>query len=497
MSGNTFSKRLALLVCAAVLALPNVIMAQAESLDPTFGTNGIVTTANTVANARAMQSDGKIVVAGSIANSLNFQQGGLLRYTSNGVLDSSFGTGGKVLIGVGSSEADAAFATAIQTDGKIVTAAPLGVRLTVFRFNSNGTVDNSFGTNGSETITAAGLLFSPVSGGIALQSDGKIVVVTGDIVARLLGNGQLDSTFGSGGVAPTVGGNSVAILSNDQILIGSGNVTSLYTPNGSLVTRFGVNGQTAGFPFNGIAANAQQTETYGIANDGTPLHWETLQPSGSGPRPFVLLIHGGGFKAGDTHLPFNTCAQDVVNAGYFAASIEYRLAPPGHLLGQMSDGRFPDQPNDIELAAMAARADPRCNGEVFAIGGSAGASHSAWLAGKHLVNAAVLMSPAMEFDDPTSLRNSNFNHDVTNYAPNNLSAASPINVLASHAAPIFLVAFQQDSIPAPRYLLTVAKLAALGVPPDSQLLPGQGHSFDAWPTIKGQAITFLNAHRTP
>src|SRR5207245_3345683 len=112
--------------------------------------------------------------------------------------------------------------------------------------------------------------------------------------------------------------------------------------------------------------------------------WETLQPSVSGPWPFVLLIHGGGFKAGDTHLPFNACAQDVVNAGYFAASIEYRLAPPGHLLGQMSDGRFPDQPNDIELAAMAARADPRCNGEVFAIGGSAGASHSAWLAGQHL-----------------------------------------------------------------------------------------------------------------
>ncbi len=84
-------------------------------------------------------------------------------------------------------------------------------------------------------------------------------------------------------------------------------------------------------PFDGIAANAQQTETYGIANDGTPLHWETLQPSGTGPWPFVLLIHVGGFKAGDTHLPFNACAQDVVNAGYFAASIEYRLAPPGQL----------------------------------------------------------------------------------------------------------------------------------------------------------------------
>ena len=73
MSGNTFSERLAVLVCAAVLALPNVVMAQAGSLDPTFGTDGIVTTANTVANAAALQSDGKIVVAGSIANSQNFQ----------------------------------------------------------------------------------------------------------------------------------------------------------------------------------------------------------------------------------------------------------------------------------------------------------------------------------------------------------------------------------------------------------------------------------------
>src|SRR5438132_7630438 len=203
-------------------------------------------------------------------------------------------------------------------------------------------------------------------------------------------------------------------------------------------------------------AISQQIETYGIADDGTPLHWKILLPSGSGPWPFALAIHGGGFKSGDPGLPFNVCAQDLVNAGYFVACPEYRLAPPGQLVGQTSDGRFPDQTNDVMLAVAKAKADLRCNGEVFAVGGSAGASHSAWLAGKHLVNAAVLMSPAMEFDDPTSLRNSNFNHDVTNYAPNNLSAASPINVLASHSAPIFLVAFQQDSMPAPQYVLTVA-----------------------------------------
>jgi uncharacterized delta-60 repeat protein len=165
------------------------------------------------------------------------------------------------LIAAGSSEAGTAFAVAIQADGKILTAAPASVYLTVFRFNTNGTLDNTFGTNGSVTITAAGIL--PASGGIAVQSDGKIVIVARDIAARLLANGQFDSTFGSSGIAPTlggIGGESVAILSNGQILIGSGNVTSLYSADGSLVTRFGINGQTAGFPFDGIGGFVVTTD---------------------------------------------------------------------------------------------------------------------------------------------------------------------------------------------------------------------------------------------
>jgi len=265
MNNVVFSKSFALFLLAGVFSLPELGMGQAGSLDPTFGNNGIATTANTVANTAALQSDGKIVVAGSVPNSQNFQQGGLLRYTSSGVLDSSFGTGGEVLIAVGSSNSGAAFAVAIQTDGKIVTAVPANLQLTVFRFNTNGSLDNTFGTNGSVAITAAGIFLPPATGGIALQSDGKIVIVTREIVARLLANGQLDSSFGSGGVAPSapvggVGGTSVAILSNGQILIGSGNVTSQYSANGSLVTRFGVNGQTAGFPFDGIGGFVVTTD---------------------------------------------------------------------------------------------------------------------------------------------------------------------------------------------------------------------------------------------
>src|SRR5438105_1193810 len=222
MSSVAFSKLLALLICLAVFVLPTSLMAQAGSLDPTFGTNGIVTTANTGANAAALQSDGKIVVAGSIPASQNQQQPGLLRYNTNGTLDPNFGAGGKVMIA--GNNAGPAFAVAVQTDGKILAALPANLRLTVFRFNTNGSPDNTFGSNGAVAIQAGGLFLPPASGGMTLQPNGKILVATGRIVARLLPNGQLDSTFGSNGAAPTVGGESIEVLPNGEILIGTGSV---------------------------------------------------------------------------------------------------------------------------------------------------------------------------------------------------------------------------------------------------------------------------------
>jgi Domain of unknown function (DUF5122) beta-propeller len=84
----TSPKRLVLAVCLGVLALPASLMAQAGSLDPNFGSGGIVSTANTGANAGALQGDGKILVAGSISTAQNAQQPGLLRYNTNGTLGS-------------------------------------------------------------------------------------------------------------------------------------------------------------------------------------------------------------------------------------------------------------------------------------------------------------------------------------------------------------------------------------------------------------------------
>ncbi|OLD87853.1 MAG: hypothetical protein AUG81_08000 [Verrucomicrobia bacterium 13_1_20CM_4_54_11] len=259
---KTSAKWFPLLLFLTVLVLPSLSMGQAGSLDPLFGINGIVTTANTGANAAALQSDGKIVVAGGIAIQQNFQQPGLLRYNTNGTLDPSFGTGGEVLIG--GTNAGPACAVAIQTDGKILTAAPGNLRLKVFRFNTNGSPDTTFGSNGAATIQAAGLFLPPASEGLALQSNGRILVATGRIVARLLTNGQLDSTFGLNGAAATVGGESIVLLPNGNILIGAGSVASLYAPNGSLVTSFGVNGQTPGFAFNGAGGFVVSTNSTGV-----------------------------------------------------------------------------------------------------------------------------------------------------------------------------------------------------------------------------------------
>ena len=257
----TSQKRLALGISLAVFALPASLMAQAGTLDPTFGKGGIVFTTNTVANAGVLQGDGKIVVAGSIATNQNQQQPGLLRYNTDGTLDPNFGIGGKVVIG--GTNAGAAFAVAVQTDGKILAAAPANLQLTVFRFNSSGSLDNTFGNNGATAIQPDETFLGPASGGIALQPDGRILVATAhneggplQIVARLLANGQLDSTFGSNGVAPTFGGDSVAVLPNGNILVGTGSVTSAYAPNGAVVKDFGIHGQTPGFANQSFANEA-------------------------------------------------------------------------------------------------------------------------------------------------------------------------------------------------------------------------------------------------
>jgi uncharacterized delta-60 repeat protein len=231
-----------------------MVLAQAGHLDRTFGANGIFTLslANSQANAVALQSDGKIVVAGQLGN-----KSGLIRLNTTGSLDNTFGSGGVVVVNhFGGDINQVIVGMAIQSDGKIVAAAtgvPQGGQ--VARFNTNGTLDTTFGSNGIATLSLNAAL-------LALQTDGKIIVSGGGaVMARLNTNGQPDTTFGTGGVAALAdfGSSSIALQSDGKILIGSGGFPPLpvlnplgaagsvtrYNTNGSLDKTFGIFGQAA------------------------------------------------------------------------------------------------------------------------------------------------------------------------------------------------------------------------------------------------------------
>ncbi|MBS1794329.1 MAG: VCBS repeat-containing protein [Acidobacteria bacterium] len=239
------------------------------SLDTTFGINGTVSTsfenANGEINKIVVQPDGKIVAVGS----LNFAGPFIIfRYNSDGSLDTGFDTDGIVsstLCGGGTD-------LAIQTDGKIVITCldqtTIGLsKFNLLRFNSSGTIDSTFGTNGkvSSDLTSN----DDVASSLAIQPDGKIVAVGASrfqydfSIVRYNSDGSLDPTFGSAGVVLTRistgtagygGASSVAVQDDGKIVVGGYSIrnnvgfsggefaVARYNPNGALDTSFASNG---------------------------------------------------------------------------------------------------------------------------------------------------------------------------------------------------------------------------------------------------------------
>jgi len=239
-------------------------------------------------------------------------------------------------------------------------------------------------------------------------------------------------------------------------------------------------------------------EQYGIGHSpsgDSPLRRRAFIPNDGQTHPAIIVIHGGHFDAGDfTNIQTD---QDLVCAGFCVFDIEYRLAPPGKLQGQGSDlGRYPEQTDDIAAAIRAARnpartsvAFGRVNGKVGAVGGSAGASHAAYCAaaptlGGDQLDAAVLLSGAYDFHDPTSLidtRCTQFGADVRNYVGCSpgpacdgngglLDLASPYRRFTSSSSPVFIIATNLDPMPPNQFVILVNKVAAVGVPNCEQLL---------------------------
>lgn len=176
-------------------------------LDTGFGMSGLAHTGLPGSNATkmdiAVQSDGKILVAGNHSGSGEHY---VMRFDAGGEPDSSFGTNGVASSGVGSSLA-CGVAVAIQPDGKVLLAGVEAVtgEPYVARYDTSGTVDIAFGTVGVAASGVPGQADAQVA--LAVQPDGKILLAGHNssngknFVARFDGTGALDGSFGGSGVA--------------------------------------------------------------------------------------------------------------------------------------------------------------------------------------------------------------------------------------------------------------------------------------------------------
>lgn len=176
-----------------------------------------------VGRAVDVQSDGKVVLAGSARAGDDSRPITVVRWTAAGALDPDFGSGGVARIPVVWS--DDAWDMAIQADGKLVVvgsgANGMGIpSLVILRLTSTGAPDPSFGTAGVVrlTQTPAGQPLSRALG-VAVQSDGRIVAVgqattsaggTDWAILRLTAAGALDSSFSEDGVQVAAIGSGTA-----------------------------------------------------------------------------------------------------------------------------------------------------------------------------------------------------------------------------------------------------------------------------------------------
>ncbi|EKD41504.1 MAG: FG-GAP repeat-containing protein [uncultured bacterium] len=256
------------------------------SLDSTFGTNGVVITdyltSNEEAMAVALQSDGKIVVVG-YTDSGATDDFIIARYDENGVLDTTFGGDGIVTTDFNFWD-DQAYSILIQSDGKILVGGSgnLSREEVLARYNTDGSLDTSFGTDGFVAQSVSNI-DSAIK--IFIQSDGKIITLVSTSfqgfqqgeddspcsaagnysLVRFSGEGVLDTSFGTNGIAAIRYGNDLALQSDGKFVLAGYSCNGTdddfaverYDTNGSLDTSFGTNGSiSTHFGFSFDQANA-------------------------------------------------------------------------------------------------------------------------------------------------------------------------------------------------------------------------------------------------
>lgn len=320
------------------------------SLDASFGSGGRVAVDlggdETVYDV-ALQADGKVVVAGGHLPLPMF----LARYLPGGALDPSFGTGGIAEPALPGLVETFPAAIALDGDGRIVVAATSGSALrsmTVFRLDAGGALDATFGTAGVTTIDPSGDGTGGYSADLALQPDGKPVVLGGTyaadqqtVVLRLTAAGVPDPGFGAGGIVRTNVGaaqeDALAVaLQPDGGIVAAGN--ALAGDRHARLVRYGPTGvPDATFGTGGIAAltlpGGSSAEAVVVQPDGK------ITIAGAGAVDFVLARFTAG---GVLDATFGTGGVVTTNVGTSADEAYDLLIPyPGALVAIGRAGLMP------------------------------------------------------------------------------------------------------------------------------------------------------------
>jgi len=247
-----------------ILILNPAFAQNAGDLFTDFGVNGKVNTnigqASFIVKSQTVQSDGKIIMVGDI-DDIPARNCFILRLNSDGSLDTSFNLTGKIIY----NEMRTVNKVLIQNDGKIVVGGRRSGKVVLMRYNSDGTVDTTFGINGvAENLQSSG---SPSLKDFAIQTDGKFLIIADNFTSsqgfnydcrlfRFNSNGSSDITFGTdGSVTNDLGGleisKSIALQSDGKFFVG-GSSSSIngfsfiyvlkYNSNGTLDTTFNSTG---------------------------------------------------------------------------------------------------------------------------------------------------------------------------------------------------------------------------------------------------------------
>ena len=244
------------------------------SLDPSFDGDGKVTTdvesnSNDVANSLALQADGKILLGG-YSYTAGYERFALVRYNTDGSLDTSFDFDGRVTTAFGAYSHDWGSSVTVQVvDGKILLGGYSYISSTGYynfalvRYNADGRLDTSF--DGDGKVTTALSSYNDKGSSVVVQADGKILLGGSTIsngyeafaLVRYNADGRLDTSFdGDGKVTSDFGafggrGASVTVQADGRILLGGSTISygattfalARYNADGSLDTSFDFDGK--------------------------------------------------------------------------------------------------------------------------------------------------------------------------------------------------------------------------------------------------------------